>query len=80
MSNLDLISTSDLIDELACRHREIIVIRENKKRANEDDVYVKTGFGSKGRKDIGFDLVVATSMLQSAHWQLVHDYLEDVRE
>ncbi len=75
--DLDLISTSDLIEELANRHSELIVIREYKKRINEDNVFVKTGFGKKGRKDKGFDLIEATQMLHAAHWQLIHDYLDD---
>lgn len=77
---LELISTSDLIEELAGRHREIIVIREHKKKINEDNVFVKTSFGKKGRKDKGFDLVEATQMLHAAHWQLIHDYLDDVED
>ena len=78
MSDLDLVSTSDLIHELAGRHREIIVIREHKKGQYEDNVFVKTAFGKKGRQDKGFDLVEATDMLQAAHKQLVYDYLDDV--
>ncbi len=80
MSNteLELISTSDLIEELADRHSEIIVIRERKKSYKEDKVYVKTGFGKKGRKDKGFDLIVATEMLHATHWQLIYNYLNDI--
>jgi len=80
VADLELISTDDLIHELANRHREIIVIRERKKGNNEDNVYVKTGFGKKGRTDKGFDLVEATQMLHAAHWQLTHDYLDDVED
>lgn len=78
MNDLDLISTDDLIKELASRHAEIIVIREYKKGVNEDKVFVKTGFGNKGRKDKGFDLVSATEMLHATHWKLIHDYLDDI--
>lgn len=83
MSDLDLVSTDDLIQELAARHRELIVIRENKKRATkakvpEDNVFVKTDFGKKGRGDKGFDLIEATQMLHAVHWQLIYDYLDDV--
>ena len=74
---LELISTNDLIKELAERHKELIVIREHNKSAYENDVFVKTGFGKKGRQDKGFDLIEATSMLQAAHRQLIHDYLDD---
>lgn len=77
-TDLDLVSTGDLITELANRHEEIIVIREYKKHTNEDNVFVKTNFGKKGRQDKGFDLIEATQMLHSAHWQLIHDYLDDV--
>ena len=76
MIDLELVSTKDLIKELADRHKELIVIRESKKASNKDDVFVKTGFGDKGRVDKGFDLVEATLMLQAAHRQLVFDYLE----
>lgn len=78
MSDLELISTSDLIRELADRHKELIVLREHKKGVNEVNVFVKTGFGCKGRKDKGFDLVEATEIMHAAQWQLVHDYLDDV--
>ncbi len=78
MGDLDLVSTDDLIKELAGRHKELIVIREHKKRVHQDNVFVKTGFGKKGRKGKGFDLVEATEMLHATHWQLIHDYLDDV--
>jgi len=78
MPELELISTSDLIGELASRHKELIVIRECKKKDQADDVFVKTGFGRKGQPDKGFDLVAATAMLQAAHYQLVYDYLDEV--
>ena len=77
--DLELVSTDDLIKELAHRHKELIVIREHKKKVHEDNVFVKTNFGVKGRVDRGFDLVEATEMLHSAHRQLIHDYLDDVR-
>lgn len=75
---VELVSTDDLIKELANRHTELIVIREHKKKKNEDNVFVKTGFGEKGRQEKGFDLVAATTMLHAAHYQLIHDYLDDV--
>ena len=78
MTDLELVPTDDLIHELAHRHKELIVIRERKKRVNEDNVFVKTGFGKKGQTEKGFDLIVATEMLHATHWQLVHDYLNDV--
>ena len=61
---LELVSTEDLIKELAARHKELIVIREHKKSANEDRLFVKT--------EGGFDLMEATEMLQAAHWQLIY--------
>ena len=78
MTDLELVSTDDLIHELADRHKELIVIRERKKGVNEDNVFVKTGFGKKGQPEKGFDLMVAIEMLHATHWQLVHDYLDDV--
>ncbi len=77
-TSLELVSTNDLIEELANRHSELIVIREHKKGVKEDNVFVKTGFGKKGRKDKGFDLIEATQMLHAALWQLIHDYLDDI--
>ena len=76
MSELELISTDDLIEELAGRHRELIVIREHHRSINKDNVFVKTAFGEKCKENKGFDLLVATSMLQAAHWQLVYDYFD----
>lgn len=78
MSDLNLVSTDDLIKELSNRHKELIVIRERKKKVNEDKVFVKTGFGKKGREEKGFDLIAATEMLHATHWQLIYDYLDDV--
>ena len=78
MIDLELVSTDDLIEEISNRHKEVIVIREYKKHINEDNVFVKTGFGKKGRPEKGFDLIAATEMLHAAHWQLIHDYLDDV--
>ncbi len=76
-ADLDLVSTDDLIKELSNRHKELIVIREHKKTAHQDNVFVKTGFGKKGREDKGFDLIEATEMLHAVHQRLIHDYLDD---
>ena len=78
MSDLDLVSTSDLIHELSNRHSELIVLREHKREVDSINVFVKTPFGVKGRPDKGFDLVEATDILQAAHKQLVYDYLDDI--
>jgi len=78
ITTLELISTSDLIEELSNCHRELIVIRERKKKTHTDNVFVKTSFGKKGRRDKGFDLIEATQMLSAAQWQLTHDYLDDI--
>ena len=78
MINLELISTKDLIKEISVRHKELIVIRDRKKAVDEDNVFVKTAFGAKGRVDKGFDLIEATQMLHATHWQLIHDYLDDI--
>lgn len=80
MQDLELISTKDLIKELANRHKELIVIREQKKKVNQDNVFCKTSFGKKGRKDKGFDLIEATEMLHATHWQLIYDYLDEIEE
>lgn len=80
MTDLELVSTGDLINELASRHTELIVIRERKKTEGEDNVFVKTRFGKKGQEDKGFDLVAATAMLQATHYRLVYDYLENVED
>lgn len=77
---LELIPTDDLIEELFLRHKELIVIREHRKRPDEDNIFVKTGFGKKGCKDKGFDLVEATAMLHAAHWQLIYNYLEPCKD
>lgn len=79
-SVLNLISTADLIEELASRHKELIVIREHKKQIDTDNIFVKTAFGVKGRTDKGFDLIEATQMLNAAHRQLTHDYLDDIEK
>ena len=80
MDDLDLISTDDLIKELASRHEELIVIRECRKIPKADNVFVKTRFGAKGRVDKGFDLVEAAQMLHATHWQLIYDYLDEVEK
>ena len=80
MQDLVLVSTDDLIEELSNRHTELIVIREHKKRQNEDKVFVKTEFGKKARGDKGFDLISATEMIHATHWQLIYEYLDDIQE
>ncbi len=77
MPDLELISTDDLIAELANRHSELIVIRESKKLMDSDDIFVKTPFGELGREDKGFDLVVVTEMLHAAHRQMTIDFLKE---
>lgn len=76
MSDMEFISTDDLIEEIASRHSEIIVIRNKEKTEFTDDVYVKTGKGPLAREDKNFDLVEAMQMLQAASVQLTHDFLE----
>ena len=80
VTDLDLVSTDDLIEELATRHKELIVIREHKKGIDEDNVFVKTDFGKKGCQDKGFDLIEATEMLHAVHWKLIYDYLDEREE
>lgn len=79
MSDLELISTDDLIEEVASRHSEIIVIRNCEKKANTDNVYVKTQRGPLSREDKNFDLVEAQQMLQAASVQLTYDFLGDTK-
>ena len=76
--DLELISTDDLIHELADRHSELIIIREHKKGVDEDKVFVKTPFGELSKEDKGFDLVIATDMIHAAQRQLVIDFLEPI--
>ena len=76
MNVLELVPSDELICELANRHREIIVIREDIKGRQGDRVFVKTGYGSKGRQDKGYDLMIALEMLEATLWQLTFEYLE----
>ncbi len=80
MSELELISTDDLIEEVASRHSEIIIIRNRYKTEFEDEVYVKTQKGPLAREDKNFDLVEAQQMLQAASVQLTHDFLEPLTQ
>ena len=75
--DLELVSTDDLIRELANRHKEIIVIWPDKKNSNEGWIFVKTVYGKKGLKDKGFDLIEATKILHFANTQLIQEYLEE---
>ena len=77
MVDIELISTDELITELSNRHKELIVIREHKKIKDSDNIFVKTPFGELGKKNKGFDLVVATEMLQAALRQLTIDFLKE---
>lgn len=74
MAELELVSTDDLIKELSNRHTELIVIRENYKQDNADNVFVKTPFGKLGKKKKGFDLIVAIDMLNATARQLAIEY------
>ena len=73
---IELVSTDDLIEELASRHEEIIIIRECKKSKGCDDVFVKTGFGDLARKDKDFDLMRVVIILQAALRQLTMDFFK----
>ena len=72
MIDLDLISTKILIQEIAKRHKALIVIREQYREENKDWLFIKT----QGDGEIGFDLEIATDMLQEVHRHLIVDYLE----
>ena len=39
-TDIELISTDDLLSELATRHTEIIVIRNDKKKADNFDIFL----------------------------------------
>ena len=80
ITSIEFVSTNDLIEELASRHSELIVIREVKKEKHKNNIFVKTGVGRKHRKDKKFDLMIATEMLHAAQWQLIYDYLDDNEE
>ncbi len=75
-SNLELISTDDLIQELSDRHSELIVIREHKKLRDSDNIFVKTPFGDLSSDRKNFDLVNAVEMLNAAQLKLTMDFLE----
>lgn len=74
-TNLELISTDDLIVEVSRRCSELIVIRNSQKSEHTDDIYVKTPEGPLSRGDKKFDLIHATDMLQAAHRQMTVVYL-----
>lgn len=77
-TNLELVSSSELIAELSNRYSDIIVISENIKIRKVENVHIKTRRGKKGRTDKNYDLVIATSMLQAAQSQLIYEYLDEV--
>ena len=77
MSDLELISTDDLITELSNRHKELIVIRNTEKAKDTDTIFVKTPFGPLAKKEKGFDLIEAVEMLDTTHKQLIIEYLEE---
>lgn len=78
--NLELVDSDDLIHELANRHDELIVIRNDQKKYHQDKVFVKTGFGNKGNQEKGFDLISAIEMLNATMWQLAYEYLEIIEK
>lgn len=79
MIELDLGSLPEivLLDELASRHKEFLVIRPV--ASNRTDltrrlsIYCKTPHG-----EAGFDLFEATEMLQAAQLGLLHDCIEPI--
>lgn len=75
-NNLELVKTDDLIMEISNRHTELIVIRDHQKKSGADKVFIKTPFGDLANRDMGYDLVHATDMLQAAHRELLIGYLE----
>ena len=73
--DLSLISTEELIDELAERHEELIVLREDRKDSAWLNIRAKTGFGKYGNKEAGFDIVRVLSLLHTTAEQLLKDHL-----
>ena len=66
-----LISTKELINELVRRNDEIIIIRNDIKNDDYILVQAKTGIGEHANPEVGFDLIIALSMLHSAQTMLV---------
>lgn len=80
MEALEAVTTQDLIDELAERHTDLIVIRESLKAKNgEFKVYVKT----KCQQPVeipSYNLIRATEMLTEANLRIVEHFLTKGRE
>lgn len=73
--DLNLIDTDDLINEIARRHDEIIIIRENRKDSELVDIRTKTHMGKFANPELGFDILFALQLLQAAENQMIMDYL-----
>jgi hypothetical protein len=75
---IEYATVRELKEEIASRFRECLIITDDQKDTDLVNVFIKTPYGKKGRRDKHFDLVVATEMLNDAQHQLTMDYLDDV--
>jgi len=73
--DLNLVDTKELIQELANRHEEIIVIREERLHPDMLNIRVKTSVGLLTKPELGFDIICALQLLHTAEEHLILDYL-----
>ena len=76
-TDLELVSTEDLTDELFRRNGDIILITENKKADDIWEITAKTGKGCVANKELSYDLIVTTDMLTCAITNLTLGHFED---
>lgn len=79
-TDLSLISTQELIDELFDRSPESLLIQEALKAPSDYIVDVRTPKGPYASPVLNFDIVTATQMLQTAQALLLTDHLKSVNE
>ena len=79
MTELDLITTDNLIAELANRHDELIIIRNTQDKTVRDAerIFIKTRPPISGRR---YNVVDATEMLTSAQDFIVRSCFEEGEE
>ena len=80
--DLSFVNNKELQDELVKRYEEIIIIREDYKDEEHFYIRAKTGFGSSGKPEVGFDIVVALNMLADTQKTLIAEHfgLEPVKD
>lgn len=77
-TDLELVGTQELINELGKRHEEIIILREDLFDPDLLKIYTKTRPGKSGNPpEDGYDLGKAVDLLQTATALLVSDYIWD---